>query len=337
MAEKIFNVLFYKYHIFKEDELLKNECRDVVNIIELSNISSIRDDIKNHTPLVVILEYSFTLINKGYYIRLIKNLGKELVLIVTLPDFLSREKLQELCSGGQISFFINSSATTLEYRLLIQSILERRSLLLDLDEARRRYDSIIDEYNNYRHILTEKDQEISKLKKYIDEIIIEDETTGLSNERYFISFSKTVLEECRRYKDNACLAIIEIDNIPQIVEVYGESCSGAIYKETGEVIKKHIRKNDIAAFSDDHLHFLVCYKKINFDAVRMVTERLRIFLNDHVFIYNEKQLRITVSIGMASSLNYYKNAFDYEELAAQAKIALTNAIKKGRNSVVAYA
>ncbi|MFC1504166.1 GGDEF domain-containing protein [Spirochaetota bacterium] len=329
-------VLNYKLHIIDEVSELKKICQDIANIIELSNIKEIRNDINTYKPDIIILEYSHAMSNNGYYMRLIKEINPNIYIMVDIPEFIGEKNLQDLYSSGRVCSFINPSSSITEVKAMINFIIKYMGSMNTVKDTEKKYEEIENDYKNYKDVLTSKDEEIGRLKKYIDEISIEDELTKLANEKYFITSAKTMLEEAKRYRDNACVSMLEIDNIAQIEEVYGKECVEKVFAETAQLIKKHIRKNDIAAITNDHKHFLLIYKKIDFYSVRNVSNRMRNTLAEHVFLYNNKQLRITVSVGLASCINYLRNSYEYEDLIAQVRIALDNAIKKGRNQVVAY-
>jgi len=134
-----------------------------------------------------------------------------------------------------------------------------------------------------------------------------------------------------------CVIYLTIDNIEQINEVYGEEGKNFVLKNTAAEIKERIRNNDLAAISGDHTYFLILYKKIQSNMVRVVAERLKKYLEDKVFIFDNKQVRISVSMGLSSAINYFKNIFELKDLRQQAEIALNNAYKKGGDVIVAYA
>jgi diguanylate cyclase (GGDEF)-like protein len=329
-------VLYYKHYVLIQEEALKEVCKDIANIVELPDIRKIRDDVNTYKPRIVFMEYSFTQENNGYYLRLIKEIDTDIYIVVVIPEFIGAKNLDDLLTNRPVDMLVNTASPPLEVKALIDFITAGYDKILKHRELEHKYEDMITDYSDYKNVLAGKDQDIADLKDYISQIIIEDELTKLANERYFITTSKVILEECRRYKYNSSISVLEIDNIPQIMEVYGQECVDLIIKETADVIKDSIRQNDIAGISNDHSYFMITHKKINFDAVRNVADRIRNQLNDHIFNYQSKQLRITVSIGVASSINYFRNTYSYEELLSMARIALQNSIQKGRNQIIAY-
>ncbi|HMB00328.1 MAG TPA: GGDEF domain-containing protein [Spirochaetota bacterium] len=332
------NILFYKKNINSKNELkeyLKKE-KDY-SITVLPTVENLKSDLQEYEPDIIFIDYELGSQENFLPLKTFKRSKKKLYIIVIVPDFLSITKIDFLIKFKLCQLTLLASASVAQYRTAIKYIesnLNEKSKLLEIKD---KYDSIIHEYNNYKKSLEEKEQAIKQLKEKIADIIIIDETADIYNERYFNNQAEQIVEECKRYHDNMCVIYLTIDNIEQINEVYGEEGKNFVLKNTAAEIKERIRNNDLAAISGDHTYFLILYKKIQSNMVRVVAERLKKYLEDKVFIFDNKQVRISVSMGLSSAINYFKNIFELKDLRQQAEIALNNAYKKGGDVIVAYA
>jgi len=332
------NVLYYKRLLDDHTEEIRSyfKKKDDFAVTILNSTVNFREDLKMYSPRILIIEYGLAIEKNHAILRQISKTFQELYLIVAIPDFMGNISLSNLIVYSGISLFIAQSASVAEFEITFRFVLRHYDMKKRYEESSGKYNAIIDEYTNYRKNLEKKDIKIHELENYIDNIIITDDLTGLYNERYFIITAKTMLEECKRYKDNVCIAYVDIDNKEQIKEVYGEEGVDFIYKETAAIIKRLSRTNDCVGILNNHSYFTIALKKIKVESVRIVVGRMKKNIEDQIFLFKNKQIRITVSIGMASTINYFRNTYDFETLTAQVKIALDNAVKKGRNMLVSY-
>lgn len=335
----MYQVLFYKRLLDESSEKLKAHFKDHpgIRVNVLQKPEKFREDYDLYKPQAIVLDYPMAMEKKQALVGRLKKISEALDIFVLIPDFIGDAALGPLRSNPAISFLIPSSAGMIEMELYFRNMSRRLDLYGQYLDFRGKYESIIGEFTTYRETLSQKDQRIEELTKKIGEIIIYDELTNLYNERYFNNQVKITLEECRRYKENVCLIYVDIDNREQIEEVYGKEGIHFVLQQTGAAIKKSVRNNDLVAIRDDHGYYMVLYKKIRVESVRVVVGRLKRLLEDHIFLYNQKQIRITAAIGLASTINYVANTYEFEDLRNQTKIAFENAIKKGGNILVAYA
>ena len=87
-------------------------------------------------------------------------------------------------------------------------------------------------------------------KKYISwlyELATRDEKTGLYNNKFFESILGMEMEKAQRGYGELCLFIIDIDFFKKINDKYGHIKADELLKRLALVLKKQLRKSDIAA------------------------------------------------------------------------------------------
>ncbi len=161
------------------------------------------------------------------------------------------------------------------------------------------------------------------------ELSITDGLTKLYNKRYFLEIFEKEFERAKRFKNDLCLIVMDIDHFKSVNDTYGHLQGDSVLKEIGEIINKSIRKIDIPARYGGE-EFVVIAPNTNMQDIKMIAERIRQATESHAFEAEPQPLKITVSIGVAT-LNGTTN--DKLELIKLADDALYKAKHEGRNQV----
>lgn len=117
-----------------------------------------------------------------------------------------------------------------------------------------------------------------------------DQLTGLKNRRYgHLKLTK----ELKNSNLILCIAMVDVDNFKEVNDVYGHEAGDAFLVELAEIIKKNIRKTDIAVrWGGDE--FLVIFPQADIDKATVISERLR------KTVEKASYSQITLSIGVAA-------------------------------------
>ena len=332
------NILYYRSIIDEDAEILKSylKKRDM-DIVILNKANQMRDDLRMYHPTVVIFDYLLAQEKKFQALHTLQQEEKDIYKILRVPTFMNPQVLEETVEGGVTQFLISESAMPIEIYFHLKFIESKINLDKGHREVLEKYHSILEEFNDYKDILKDKNKEIVRLNEKIESTSVVDMQIDLFNFKYFEKQAEKIIEENARYRENCSILNIEVDNRFQIEEIYGKEGKIFINRECAKVLLDSVRNSDLVAVRDDHEVFYILYKKIKVSSVRLTAQRLKKKLEDTIFLYRDKSIRITVSIGLASSMIDYTQHLDFKMLNQQAGIALDNAIKKGRNIVVAYA
>ena len=155
-----------------------------------------------------------------------------------------------------------------------------------------------------------------------------DALTGLYNRRHFDSTVEREFLRSKRYNNDLCIAIIDIDFFKKINDTYGHQCGDYILKEIAYIINDNFRKTDIT-FRYGGEEFVVILTETSLENSKIPLERLRERIEKKVFIFNENKIKVTVSIGAASN-----TVEDTTQFLHNADMCLYKAKENGRNQVI---
>jgi len=165
---------------------------------------------------------------------------------------------------------------------------------------------------------------------------ITDALTGIYGFRYFNLKLKNEVARAKRYNQNLCLLILDIDHFKRVNDTYGHDNGNIILKGIAHIMKERSRRADVVArFGGEE--FCVILPQINQDNALIFAERLREKIEKTPFVIKMEDsvnLTITVSIGV-SHLNKNKT-HTAEALLKSADTALYKAKNSGRNKVCVF-
>ena len=178
-----------------------------------------------------------------------------------------------------------------------------------------------------RNQLFELKHIINRSKEKLSRLALVDRLTLLYNRRYFDDVLPREVERARRYKQDLCLVMIDIDNFKDFNDTHGHQKGDEVLKETARIISDNIRLNDIAArYGGEEI--AVILPESSLSSAFFAAEKLR------AAIETESRLRtglqVTASLGVAAFTDSENAASD---LIYRADSALYKAKDAGRNCV----
>lgn len=173
--------------------------------------------------------------------------------------------------------------------------------------------------------------DVKKAQAKMAEMSTVDELTKLHNRRYFVEALEGEFERANRYEIEMALVMMDLDLFKKINDTYGHPAGDMVLSEIGRILKKHVRRNDIACRYGGE-EFAVILSNVNRDNIYAAYERFREMVSKQPFEYESKQFQITVSIGIAFS----NDAKSINDLLAHADQALYQAKDTGRNKIETY-
>ena len=154
-----------------------------------------------------------------------------------------------------------------------------------------------------------------------------DKLTKLYNRNKFYEIAQNEIERAKRYKRALSLIIFDIDHFKRINDTYGHNIGDYVLLELSNLIKKNIRKNDIA-FRWGGEEFIVLAPETDIDGASKLAEKLREAVENFNF---DKVGKVTISLGVAE-YNENKDK-DIDSLINRADEALYISKESGRNRV----
>ena len=171
----------------------------------------------------------------------------------------------------------------------------------------------------------------------IKEISYQDALTKTYNRRYFDLRIQDEIERSLRQSEVLSCMFVDIDFFKNVNDNYGHHIGDIVLSKVASIIKEQVRACDIAARYGGE-EFVIALPSTDISLACDIAERLRCAVNEQVYSFYDKQLSVSISLGVAS-LNPEKNVFDAEEISRdlldRADKALYRAKESGRNRVVA--
>lgn len=149
---------------------------------------------------------------------------------------------------------------------------------------------------------------------------------------FFEQTEKEVRAASRYRYPVSCLAI-DIDNFSLVNETNGNAAGDFVIKRMAQILQSQVRQSDIvASYGGDEFAILAPHTdRVN---ARFLAERLRRRIQDTDFTFEDKEVSVTVSVGVATLMR--STGVAGEELINRAVTALREAQQRGMNRVVIY-
>ena len=187
--------------------------------------------------------------------------------------------------------------------------------------------------NKTNNLLTLKTVELENMRKQLTIEATTDVLSGLYNRRYFYDISKKYYETANKYNKELSVLMIDIDEFKKVNDTYGHDVGDSIIEETGKILSKITRKNDVVARYGGE-EFIILLAETGIDNAVELAEFIRANIEkNHIMLDNGESVHVTVSIGV-TELNNIKDR-DIEETIKRCDNALYEAKDQGRNRVYA--
>lgn len=171
-------------------------------------------------------------------------------------------------------------------------------------------------------------KEIRKRDVQLRELSLTDPLTSFRSVRYLAEFLRAEINQCRRYKVNISLVLMEVDNYKDILKNFGQSGANNLITQISGMIGAQNRDADIIVrLSESELGLFLSHTEIA-GAVELA-ERLRENIAGTQFNSLDRTFKATVSIGV-SQLSEGMDE-DGKMLISYARSAVAEAKKNGGN------
>ena len=166
--------------------------------------------------------------------------------------------------------------------------------------------------------------------KAIQEQASIDILTKINNRRHFETYIEGELERFERYGQPMAMLMFDIDHFKQINDTYGHQIGDMVLRETADITQKTIRKSDYCARYGGE-EFVIILTHTQRDKALTLADRLRTKIAKHKFVDKQKNISISISIGVACLEGQCH--VDKNSLIKTADSALYIAKNKGRNRI----
>jgi two-component system cell cycle response regulator len=177
---------------------------------------------------------------------------------------------------------------------------------------------------------TYQDEDDTEYHSMLRNMAIKDGLTRIYNKRYFSEVLEKECEYNRRNQVGLCLILFDIDHFKQINDTWGHPAGDYILKNLAQLIDNEARGYDVfARYGGEEFVFLLRGSPL--PAAIRLAERVRQEVEEQVFVYDNLDLKVTISLGVTFWDG--ENPMDAEELVEAADRKLYEAKGGGRNMV----
>lgn len=167
----------------------------------------------------------------------------------------------------------------------------------------------------------ERTKELRKLSQL-------DSLTGINNRGHFMDISEKYFNIALRNKTQIHILSIDIDNFKNINDTFGHQAGDKVIVSFAKTVNELLRNSDLFGRVGGE-EFSILLQNTSKDGAISFAERIRVSTEEMNILYEDKVIKVTVSIGLAT-LNDESNI---SELLKNSDVALYCAKNEGRNQV----
>ncbi|MFS8071447.1 MAG: diguanylate cyclase, partial [Byssovorax sp.] len=233
---------------------------------------------------------------------------------------LSREHAQVMCIGPDY-VFKDAGSTNGSY--LNEVRVTRATKLANGDRVR------LGSTLTLRFVLVDEEEEEALAGVY--EAAVRDGLTGIFNRKHLEERIAAELDHARRHGGALSVIMFDIDHFKYVNDTYGHLCGDAVLKNVAALVAKGIRLEDTLGRYGGEEFVVVC-RGAAVEAAMALAERLRWTVWHALTPFEDHQIRVTLSAGVASLLCVAEPT--RTSLLSMADARLYKAKQAGRNRVV---
>ena len=172
----------------------------------------------------------------------------------------------------------------------------------------------------------------AKDESELQDLANRDSLSALLNRRGFFMKGEQLREEAIQQKIPLSIIMIDIDHFKSVNDTHGHGCGDEALRHIADLLRKTLRETDTAGRYGGE-EFAVTLLDTDKEGAFIFAERLRTLIENSSVHCDNKQIKMTVSIGFAG----FDKAFtSHEKWIEAADKALYFSKENGRNQVAAY-
>lgn len=164
--------------------------------------------------------------------------------------------------------------------------------------------------------------------KILSSFMYEDSLTGLFNHAQIQAYAEKAFAVAKRHKQQACIAMLDLDNFKQINDSRGHQTGDKVLKALSQLLQQRLRSSDIIGRYGGE-EFLVVLPNTSLNDAGVLVNDLRKTFQLFEFVDSLQEFNVTFSAGIAESTHCDSVA----DLVLKADDALYRAKASGKNKV----
>jgi diguanylate cyclase (GGDEF)-like protein len=133
--------------------------------------------------------------------------------------------------------------------------------------------------------------------------VLEDSLTGLANRRQLDNRLVALLGEARKGGLAVTVALADVDHFKGINDRFSRAVGDEVLKCVGDILRAHCRLGDVAGRYGG-AEFMLLFRRLDMRAATAQCERIRRAVASYDWPSIHPQLRVTLSMGLASSASF---------------------------------
>jgi diguanylate cyclase len=171
---------------------------------------------------------------------------------------------------------------------------------------------------------------MESLNHQLEKVSRVDGLTGLYNRHFWEEQFVMEYKRDKRSENPSALIMLDIDNFKVVNDTYGHPAGDEVIKILAEIIKKTTRETDISGRYGGE-EFAIILPDTPVANVEFVAERIRRLVEKCTVVYDEIDIKFTISMGIAGFKLTHKDSTQWLDTADK---ALYQAKESGKNRVI---
>ncbi|MEI6897083.1 MAG: diguanylate cyclase [Psychromonas sp.] len=172
-------------------------------------------------------------------------------------------------------------------------------------------------------------KKVAEANKKLQHLSRTDSLTKLNNRGYWYECCENEFKRQQRALRPSSLIMLDIDHFKKVNDTYGHPCGDEVIKRVADCLRHNMRATDIAGRYGGE-EFVLILVDTELEAARVVVERIRESVEAISFTYQNNNIKVTASFGIAHITD---NVSDFRSWIKVADLGMYIAKDTGRNKV----
>lgn len=162
-----------------------------------------------------------------------------------------------------------------------------------------------------------------------ERLSLKDDLTNLYNQKFLTVALETEIARSQRGGGKFTVLFMDIDYFKAVNDSMGHWVGSRLLAEVGRIVSQNIRRGDYP-FRYGGDEFVVILSNTDSEGARVTAERLRALIEETDFLIDQRNIKLTLSIGLAT---YPDHAKTHKDIIKMADAAMYCGKNKSRNVV----